>query len=88
MPHGSHIYAKASDMENATMFTYCYSEYALPRYKCVLRCCAECPFINIPDQETTKKHDETTPTIRFHIYHTIGRCTTHGRLSLKTIPFV
>ena len=30
-----------------------------------------------------KKHDETTPTIRFHIYHIIGRCTTHGIISLK-----
>ena len=28
-------------------------------------------------------HDENTPTIRFHVYHIIGRCTTHGRLSLK-----
>ena len=25
MPHGSHIYAKASDMENATMYTYTQS---------------------------------------------------------------
>ena len=47
------------------------------------RCCADCPCINIPDQETTKKHEETTPSIRFHIYHIIGRCDTHGRISLK-----
>ena len=51
--------------------------------KCVLRCCNDCPCINIPDQEIANKHDENTPTIRFHIYHIIGRCTTHGRLSLK-----
>ena len=30
MPHGNHIYAKASDMENATMCTYPKSEHALP----------------------------------------------------------
>ena len=30
-----------------------------------------------------KKNEETTPSIRFHIYHIIGRCAIHGRLSLK-----
>ena len=50
MPHGSHIYATASDMENATMCAYPQSEYSLPHWKCVLRCCADCPCINIPDQ--------------------------------------
>ena len=48
-----------------------------------MRCCAECPCINIPDQETTKKHEETTPSIRFHIYHIIGRFTAHGIIPLK-----
>ena len=32
------------------------SDHALPHWKCVLRCCADCLCINIPDQETTKKH--------------------------------
>ena len=50
MPHGNHIYAKASDMENATMCTYPQSEHALPHCKCVLQCCDDCPCINIPDQ--------------------------------------
>ena len=83
MPHGSHIYARASDMENAKMCTDPQYEHALLHWKYVLRCCADCPCINIPDQETTKKHDETTPSIRFHIYHIIGSCTTHGRITLK-----
>ena len=83
MPHGSHIYATASDMVNATMCAYPQSEHSLPHWKYVLRCCADCPCINIPDKEITRKHDETTPTIRFHIYHTIGRCAIHGRLSSK-----
>ena len=30
-----------------------------------------------------KKNDETTPSIRFHIYHIIRRCTTHGIIPLK-----
>ena len=49
---------------------------------CIAILC-DCPCINIPEQETTKKHDENTPSIRFHIYHIIGRCTTHGRISLE-----
>ena len=75
MPHGSHIYAKASDMANATMCTYPQSEHALPHCKCVLWCCVDSPCINIPEQETTKKYDD--------IYHIIGCCTTHGRIPLK-----
>ena len=67
IPHGRHIYAKASDMENATMCTYPQSDHALPNWKCVLWCCANCPYINLPDQETNKKHKETAPSIRFHI---------------------
>ena len=57
MPHGRHIYAKASDMENSTMCAYPYSDYALPHWKYVLRCCDECRHINITEQETNKKHE-------------------------------
>ena len=42
MPHGRHIYAKASDMETATMCTYPHSDHTLPHWKCVLRFCADC----------------------------------------------
>ena len=83
MPHGRHIYAKASDIENATMCTYPQYDHALTYWKCVLRCCANCPSINIPYQETPKKHKETTPSIIFHIYHIIGRCTAHGIIPSK-----
>ena len=69
LPHGRHIYAKASDMKNATMCTYPQSEHALPHCTCVLRCCAECPCINLPYQETNIKHEDTTLSISFHIYH-------------------
>ena len=83
MPHGGHIYVKASDMENDKMCTYPQSDHALPHWKYILRCCADCPYINIPDQETNKKHEEKIPSIRFHIYHIIGRCTSHGRIPFK-----
>ena len=83
MPHGRHIYAKASNIVNATMCTNTHSDHAIPHWKCVLRGCYDCPRINLPDQETTKKHDKTTPSIMFHIYHIIGRCTDHGIIPLK-----
>ena len=70
-------------MANATMCAYPHYDNALSHWKCVLRCCADCPCINLPDQETNQKHEETTPSIRFHIYHIIARCTAHGRIPLK-----
>ena len=83
MPHGRHIYAKAYDMEKAAICTYSQYAYALPHWKCVLRFCYKCPFINLPEQETDNQYSETKPSIRFHIYHIIGSCTAHGRIPLK-----
>ena len=65
MPHGRHIYAKAFDITNPTMSTYPQSDHALPHQKCVLRCCSECPCINLPDQETNKKHEKQHPQLGF-----------------------
>ena len=41
MPHGRHIYSKASDMEKAEMCAYTKYDHALPHWKCVLRCLAK-----------------------------------------------
>ena len=73
MPHGCHIYAKTYDM----------ADHALPHCKCVLQCCADYTCINIPDQETYNHISDTTPSIQFHIYNIIARCTDHGRILLK-----
>ena len=59
------------------------SDHALPHWKCVLWCCANCPCINLPDQETDNQYSETTPSIRFHIYHIIRRCNARVRIPLK-----
>ena len=83
MPHGRHIYAKAYDMAQATICTYPQSYNALPHWKCVFWCCSGCPCINITDQETDNHNSYTTPSIRFHIYHIIARCTDHGIIQLK-----
>ena len=50
VPYVRHIYAKSYDTENATMFAYPHSDHALPHWKCLLWCCAECPCINLPDK--------------------------------------
>ena len=35
-------------------------------------CCAKCPSVNIPDQETDDQYSDTSTSIRFHIYHLIA----------------
>ena len=70
-------------MAKAKMCANSHSHHVLPHWKCVLRCCAQCPSINIPDQETDDKHPNPSPSIRFHIYHLIARCKKHGRLPLS-----
>ena len=65
MPHGRHIYAKASNMANITMCAYTYSNNILPYWKCVLRWCAECPQFNIHGQETNKNMRKQHPQLGF-----------------------
>ena len=88
MSHGCHIYAKAYDMAKAKMCTYPQSEHSLPHWKYVFMCCTKFPCINLTDQETYNQYSEATPSIRFHIYHIIGRCTGHGRIPLKDKKYV
>ena len=88
MPHGRNIYAKAYDMAKATICANSQSDHALPNWKRVLRCCAKCPIINLPDQETDDQYPDTSPSIRFNIYHIIARCTQHGRILLTDKKFV
>ena len=80
MPHGRHIYAKASDMEKVKMCVYQQSYHSLPHWKGVMRCWVKFSSVNLPEQETYDQHSDTSPEIRFHIYHLIARCSTHGRL--------
>ena len=83
MPHGRHIYAKAYDMEKATMFAYPQSNHSFPHWKCTLQCCAKCPSLNISDQEINYQYPNTSPSISFHVYHLIARCSTHVRLPIN-----
>ena len=56
MRHGRHIYAKSYDMSKATMCVYPQSDYALPHWRSVLRCCDNFPCINITEQETDNQY--------------------------------
>ena len=80
MPHGRHIYAKAYDMVKAKMCDILQSYNELPNWICVLQCCAKCPRIKLPDQETDDHYPDTSTSSSFHIYHITARCTKHGRL--------
>ena len=82
MPNVRHIYAKAYYIAKEKMCAYSQSDHALPHWRYVLRYCAKCPSINIPDQETDDQYPDTSPSIRFNIYHLIARCKKHGRLPL------
>ena len=82
-PHGSHIYAKASDTAKEGTCAYPQSDCGLTHWTCVIRCCAKCQSINISYQETYYQCSNTSPSICFHIYYQIARCAAHGRLSLN-----
>ena len=88
MPHGCHIYAISSDMAMDTMRVYPPSQHLLPHYKFLLRCCENCPHIDIPVQESDRHHSDTSPSISFNIYHLIARCTVHGRLQIDKHTFL
>ena len=47
------------------MYTYPQSNHALPHWKCVFQCCADCPCINLPDQETNKNMKKQHPQLGF-----------------------
>ena len=65
------------------MCAYPQSDIALLHWKCVLKCCAKYPCVNLPDQETDDQYSETTPLTQFHIYHLILQCTAHERTPLN-----
>ena len=65
MPHGHNMYAKEYDVEKSTMCTYPQSDHALPHWKCILLCCAECPYINFPDQRSDKNIIKQHPQLGF-----------------------
>ena len=48
-----------------TMSTNRQSDHALPHWKCVFQCYADCPCINLPDQEIDKNIKKQHPKLGF-----------------------
>ena len=87
MPHGHHIYAKASDMEMATMCAYPQSDHTITHWIYALQCCAKFTCVIHLDQERYDQYSITIISITFHIYHLILCCTTHERIPLDNKKF-
>ena len=79
MPHGCHIYATSADTAIATLCVYPPHQHAFSHWKCMLRCCSNCPHIDLPDQESDRHHSNTSHSISFNIYHLIAWRKLHGR---------
>ena len=56
-----------------------YKEQQLPHWKCVMRCCAKCPRIDLTSLESDDQNLNFSPTICFHVHHIIARWTVHDR---------
>ena len=65
------------------MCAYPHSDHALLHWKGDMWCYVKCTNISLHDQETYDQYFDTSPSIRFHIYHIISRCSTHDRLLLN-----
>ena len=76
-PQCCHIYNTAADMHMTTTCPCNSKHHELPKWKCVLRCCDECPSIVLPIQEANKDRINTYSKIIFHVYHNLSRCTVH-----------
>ena len=48
------------------IYVYPQSDHALTHWKCVMKYCAKCLSVNLPDQETDDQYSDTSPEIRFH----------------------
>ena len=59
MTHGRHMYAKTYDMAKDTLCIYPQYDHALPNWKCVLGCCADCSYINLLYQEKKARINNT-----------------------------
>ena len=83
MPHRKNMFKTAYDIAMATMCAYPPSKYSLPHSKYVLRCCEQCPCIDLPSPESDQYSADVSPKIRFQVYHLIKCCTLYVRNPLN-----
>ena len=65
------------------MCAYPDASIKLPHWKCVLRCCANCPTLVIPDEESNPHYE--TSRIKFHVYQDMTKCSLHGSRPLTEV---
>ena len=63
----------------AKICTSLYEIHVLTRWKCVLRCCANCPSLVITFEELNGADKTMCPTIIFNVYKLVHRCAVNGR---------
>ena len=68
------------------MCTCTYKNHGLQHCKYVLHCCDKCPIIFLTIQEANKNTTNTCPTIIFHVYRNVSRCTVNGRRQYNKLP--
>ena len=67
------------EMAMATICAFLSSKYALPHWKFVLRCCAQCPQIDIPSTEADQNNLDLSRTKSLHVYKHIASFTMQYR---------
>ena len=82
MPHGHNTNETASDKAMETMCSYPPSQHAFPHWKCVSRCCANFPRIDLIGQALDRNNPIPSPMIQFHVYQLVEQCTVHGICTL------
>ena len=74
MPHVRHVFHTASDNAIETMCEHLSSNYALPHWKFIFCCCAQCPCMGLPGTESDRQKSNVI---------SISHCTVHGRLTFN-----
>ena len=70
------------------MCAYPQYDHAFPHWKCVLRCCADCSCINLPDQETNKNMKKQNPQLGFTFITSLYAVLIIVEFHLKTRKYV
>ena len=86
-PKKSHINLRACDAVSLYNFPYPISGSKIPKWDCILKCCADFPGTNVSDLESSKRLDRLFPgslnKIKIHIFKNIFKCSICGLIPFK-----
>ena len=75
MTHGNQMFKTATDIAIVEICEYPSSKYALPYWKCFMRCCEQFTCIDLPSTESDHQNYNASTTISFQVYNLIIYCT-------------